>query len=168
MWTLSDVRAALLADEAVNAAIRAYGVTEFGTLADPHHEEAGEEDVRSSTRRPRSSRSRRSAAMPIDVVRAAPIAAVRGMHKWRDEWPKPFRDEKILASWNIFMIGACAEVALATGDSAARAMAERAFEAIEETHFRREGAQLRLMRVANIPGFLDDYAFLANAALDPL
>jgi len=167
VWTPGDVRAALPSDEeAVEVALRAYGVTEFGNFVDPHHEEVPGEEGRTVLHEATSLETiAQDLALPIENVRAARERAVRAMWKWREERPRPFRDEKLLASWNGLMIGACAEVALATGDSAARAMAERAFEAIEATHLRR-GERLRVMRVGEIPGFLDDYAFLANAALD--
>jgi uncharacterized protein YyaL (SSP411 family) len=177
VWTPSDVHAALPGDEeAVNVAIRAYGVTEFGNFVDPHHDEAAGEEGRTVLHEASSLESvAQDLGLTSEAARAARDRAVRGMWKWREERPKPFRDEKILASWNGLMIGACAEVAIATGDTAARAMAERAFEAVEHMLFRREGKKLRVMRAApppghtgevKIAGYLDDYAFLANAALD--
>ncbi len=177
VWTPSDVRGALPGDEeAVNVASRAYGVTEFGNFVDPHHEEAPGTEGRTVLHEATSLESiAQDLGMTIEAVRAARDRAVRGMFKWREERPKPFRDEKILASWNGLMIGACAEVAIATGDTAARAMAERAWEAVEQMLFRRVDKLLRVMRAApppghtgevKIPGYLDDYAFLANAALD--
>ncbi|MBI2395725.1 MAG: thioredoxin domain-containing protein [Deltaproteobacteria bacterium] len=177
VWTPSDVRAALPADdEAVAVAIAVFGVTEYGNFEDPHHEPPpGAEGMTVLSEVKSVEDAATELGMPADAARVAKERAVRAMWKWREERPKPFRDEKILASWNGLMIGACAEVASATGDTAARAMAERAFEAIEATLLRAQGKLLRVMRVAPPPGhtgevkiggFLDDYAFLANAAFD--
>jgi hypothetical protein len=178
VWTPAEVVEALPGDdEAAQVALRAFGVTEQGNFEDPH---AG----------PRAPRTVLHEATPLDAVakergislaaaRAALERASRGMAAFRDQRPRPFRDEKVIASWNALMIGACAEVAMATGDTAARAMAERAFEALEARLLRTHGdaatgADLRVMRVspppgrgeATVAGFLDDYAFVANAALD--
>jgi len=176
VWTPSDVRAALPGDEeAAKVAAKLFGITDEGNFEDPHHEAPpGAEGLSVLSEVMTLDEAAAELGLPVDTARAARDRAVRAMCKWRDERPKPFRDEKILASWNGLMIGACAEVAIATGDTAARAMAERAFEAIETTLLR-DGELLRVMRVApppghtgevKIAGYLDDYAFLANAAFD--
>jgi uncharacterized protein len=164
VWTPSDVKNALPGDEeAARVALLYFGVTEFGNFVDPHHEEQEGEEGRTVLHEAMSLEDVASQlGITADVARAARERACRAMYKWREERPKPFRDEKVLSSWNGLMIGACAEVATATSDTAARAMAERAFEALEESHFRGE----RLLRVGSIAGYLDDYAYMANAALD--
>ncbi len=177
VWTPSEVKTALPGDEeAARVAAQYFGVTEHGNFTDPHHEEKEGEEGRSVLHEAMAIEDvAAQLGITADAARAARERAIRAMHKWREERPKPFRDEKLLASWNGLMIGACAEVAIATGDTAARAMAERAFEAIEQTLFRPDGERLRVMRAApppghtgevKIAGYLDDYSFMANAALD--
>jgi uncharacterized protein YyaL (SSP411 family) len=150
-------------EEAARVASVAFGITEYGNF-----EESGATVLREAMT---IDAVASQLDLPLDVAKAAFERASRGMFAAREQRPRPFRDEKVLASWNALMIGACAEVFMATGDTAARAMAELAFEAIEARLVRGE----RLMRVAPPPGhageptiygFLDDYAFVANAALD--
>ncbi len=183
VWTQSEVREALPSDdEAVKVALLHFGVTEYGNFDDPHHVAVPGEEPRSVLSEATPIEEVASQlGLSVEAARAARDRAIRGLARAREDRPKPFRDEKMLASWNGLMIGACAEVALATGDTAARAMAERAFEALEATLVRivhlpgTDLTQLRLMRAAPPPGhpgeakvhgFLDDYAFVANSALD--
>jgi uncharacterized protein YyaL (SSP411 family) len=81
---------------------------------------------------------------------------------------KPFRDEKILAGWNGLMIGALVEYAAVSGDAEAMKLAERAFDFLRRTLITAEGRVLRHIKGETVkgPGFLDDHAYLANAALD--
>ncbi len=85
----------------------------------------------------------------------------------REKRTKPFRDEKILASWNGLLIGALADAARALGEPAWLAMAERAFDFVWRVLVKDD----RVLRhakdgVAKGPGFLDDQAFVACAAVD--
>ena len=73
----------------------------------------------------------RQLSLSIDAAREALDRAKAKMFERREKRPRPFRDEKVLAGWNGLAIGACAEVAMATGDARARTMAERAFAAVE-------------------------------------
>jgi uncharacterized protein YyaL (SSP411 family) len=91
----------------------------------------------------------------------------------REQRPKPFRDEKLLTSWGSLMIGAMAEAGAALREPSMIASAERALALIEEKLVvpdasTRSARALRLVKgdVVKGPGFLDDHAYLANAALD--
>ena len=149
-------------DEAAKVAILTFGVTARGNFEGGRtvlSEVQSIEDVAQQL------------GLPGDAARAALERARKGLFVARQARPTPFRDEKILAGWNGLMISACAEVATATGDATARAMAERAFASIEALLIKGD----RVMRSAPPPGhagepkiggFLDDYAFLAMAALD--
>ncbi|MEO7094481.1 MAG: thioredoxin domain-containing protein, partial [Polyangiales bacterium] len=157
VWTPEQVREVLGADEeASKVAVLHLGITARGNF-----EEGGATVL--------------SEVMPLedvalqlgieaDAAKAAFTRARLALFDARELRPKPFRDEKILAGWNGLMIGACAEVAIATGDEQACSMAKRAFAAVTKRLLRGD----RLVRVAGskIPGFLDDYAYLASAALD--
>ena len=92
----------------------------------------------------------------------------------REKRPKPFRDEKVLTSWNALMIGALAEAGVALREPAMLASAARAF-AFLERHMYTAGRVARLAKrvddptrswLVKRPGFLDDHAYFANAALD--
>ncbi|MDS0477543.1 thioredoxin domain-containing protein [Natrinema sp. 1APR25-10V2] len=87
----------------------------------------------------------------------------------REERPRPNRDEKILAGWNGLMISTYAEAALVLGDEG---YAETAVDALEFVRDRLWDAdERRLSRRykdgdVKVDGYLEDYAFLARAALD--
>lgn len=90
----------------------------------------------------------------------------------REKRPKPFRDEKILASWNALAIGALSDAGAALDDAGMIAAGARAMQFLERTLVTSEGERrarvLRLSKdgVAKGNGFLDDHAFVADAALD--
>jgi len=164
VFTPAHVQEALGDDEeAARVAIATFGITARGNFensgASVLSEAQSIEDVANDV------------GLSVDGAKDARKRAMSAMFRFRETRPRPFRDEKLLASWNALMIGACAEVAIATGDSTALEMAERAFEDIEKRLVKGD----RVLRAApppghdgepTIKGFLDDYAFLANAALD--
>jgi uncharacterized protein YyaL (SSP411 family) len=117
--------------------------------------------------------------IPEPEARAALARAKAKMFEARERRPRPFRDEKILTSWNALMIGAMAEAGAALGDDAMIASAERALAFVEKKLTTRDGDRVRAARlvkkagadgeqrwILKAPGFLDDHAYLANAALD--
>jgi uncharacterized protein YyaL (SSP411 family) len=84
----------------------------------------------------------------------------------REERPRPLRDEKVLAGWNGLAISAFADAGLTLD----RAYADRAASAVAFARDRLWDGD-RLQRRfkdgdAGIPGYLEDYAFLARGALD--
>ena len=84
----------------------------------------------------------------------------------RSTRPEPFRDEKVLTSWNGFTIRALAEAGPALGRPDFTRAAERAAAFLLGTARRGD----RLLRVqaagrAHINGFLEDYGALGNACL---
>jgi uncharacterized protein YyaL (SSP411 family) len=94
------------------------------------------------------------------------------MFEAREKRPKPFRDEKVLASWNALMAGALADAGAALGDAGMVTAAARALDFVESKLVVREGAaRARVLRscmdgAISGPGFLDDHAFVGDAALD--
>jgi uncharacterized protein YyaL (SSP411 family) len=89
----------------------------------------------------------------------------------REKRPRPFRDEKILASWNGLMAGALAATGAALGDAELVAAAVRAVSFVEKKLVVLEGCRARVLRhakgdVVKGPGFLDDHAYVADALLD--
>ena len=81
----------------------------------------------------------------------------------RDRRVKPFRDEKILATWNGLLVSSLADASRALSEPRWLELAERTFDFVW-THLRKGD---RIVRHAEQPfGFLDDHAFVACAALD--
>jgi uncharacterized protein len=89
------------------------------------------------------------------------------LYRAREERVKPFRDEKILASWNGLMISALARGAQVLDDSRYLEAAERAAKFIVDRLFV-DGRLHRTHRDGRtrFPGYLDDHAYVAEAFLD--
>src|SRR5262249_22802456 len=79
---------------------------------------------------------------------------------------KPFRDDKILASWNGLVIAALADAGVLFGERSLLGAAERAYDHVSR-RLVHGGDVLRFVKGDEVvgPGFLDDHAFLAAAAL---
>src|SRR6185369_15676955 len=69
---------------------------------------------------------------PLTEVQDALTRASTRMLAAREMREKPFRDEKILASWNGLVIGALADAGLALGEASLLAAAEKAFDYVEQ------------------------------------
>ena len=155
VWTPAQVDEVLGADtEAATAAKHVWGIHDHGNF-----EETGA-TVLSLVHAPEG-----------DAETAALERARHVMFEAREKRPKPFRDEKILASWNALAIGALADAGAALGNAGMIAAAEKAMAFIEKTLLTREGERVRVLRlakdgVAKGTGFLDDHAYVADAALD--
>ena len=102
-----------------------------------------------------------------DEVRALVEAARTKLFAARESRPKPFRDEKIIASWNGLMIGAMADVGAALGDGELVALAADSLRFVREKLFA-SGSLLRIYKdgEARIDAFLEDHGDVASAALD--
>jgi uncharacterized protein YyaL (SSP411 family) len=96
--------------------------------------------------------------------------AKRRLHEERNTRPPPFRDDKVLVSWNGLMISAFARAALVLGSSDYRARAERAASFVLRELVGKDGGLMRSYRDgrATLPGYLDDHAFLIQGLLDLL
>jgi uncharacterized protein YyaL (SSP411 family) len=155
VWTPSQVDEVLAGDaEAATAAKHVWGIHDHGNF-----EETGA-TVLSLVHPPSG-----------DAQTAAIERARRAMFEAREKRPKPFRDEKILASWNALAIGALAEAGAALGDAGMIAAAGKAMAFVETKLTTREGDRVRVLRLAKDgaakgTGFLDDHAYVADAALD--
>ena len=166
IWSADEIRA-LVPGPAAEMFCHRYGVADGGNVAsDPHLEFTGrnilyqaatiEETAEAFGREP-------------GEVRAAIDEASRLLLAARGERVRPHLDDKILTSWNGLMISA-----LALGGAALRELrygkaARRAAEFLIARMWDPEaGTLLRRYRQgeAAIPGFLDDYALLAQALLD--
>ena len=85
----------------------------------------------------------------------------------REERVHPFRDEKVIATWNGLMIGALAQAGGAFGDRELVAHAREGLAFVRSALWK-DGRLLRIYKDgrARVAGFLEDYADLAGAALD--
>ena len=85
----------------------------------------------------------------------------------RESRIKPHRDEKIITAWNGLMLSALALGAQVLGDKTYHQAAAQAARFILK-EMRQNGQLMRIWSEgqASVPGFLDDYAGLANACLD--
>ena len=102
-----------------------------------------------------------------DVEDPCAAEACARMLEIRSRRPRPHRDDKILTAWNGLMISAFARGAQVLDEPAYVEAARRAAQFFSSRVW--DGSMLlRRFRdgEAAIPGFLDDYAFFAQAALD--
>lgn len=150
-----------------------YGCEEEGNVAhDPHGEFTGRNIL--SEANPVESTARRFSLDPVQLE--ADLAAMRAeLLAARAQRPRPHLDDKVLTSWNALMISALARGAriLAPSHPAladrCRQAALRAADFIQQHLHDPESRTLyRRFRDGEraIPGFLDDYAFLAQAHID--
>ena len=169
VWNPAGVRAALAEDDlAANVALAYFGITSEGNFEE-HGRVTGMTVLHES-------QPIGAVAAQLDVSEEVAHAALERaklrLFDVRETRPKPFRDEKILTSWGALMIGAMAEAGAALRDPSLIASAERALALIEKrlvtTSADGTARALRLAKgeVVKGPGFLDDHAYLANAALD--
>ncbi|HEV8344475.1 MAG TPA: thioredoxin domain-containing protein [Candidatus Binatia bacterium] len=103
----------------------------------------------------------------LDEIERLLAAAKVKLFQERERRVKPFRDEKILTSWNGLMLSGLAEAYKVIGDESYREAAEKTVAFIFARMFR-EGYLLRTYKggQAKLYGYLDDYAFLAGGLLD--
>lgn len=87
----------------------------------------------------------------------------------RSERKQPLLDTKVITSWNGLMIGALATAGRALAEPRYTAAAERAANWLLRHHRNSHGGLLRSSREGvskPIDGFLEDYAYLANALVE--
>jgi uncharacterized protein YyaL (SSP411 family) len=159
VWTEAEVKSVLAGDAlASDVALAYFGITREGnfesTAANVLHENRPIAAVAQSLERSQAD------------VEAALARASAKLLEVRAARTTPFRDDKILASWNGLVIAALAEAATALGEPSLLAAAERAYHHVEQTLVR-GGEVQRFVKGGEVvgPGFLDDHAFVAAAAL---
>jgi uncharacterized protein YyaL (SSP411 family) len=156
VWTPAQVDEVLAGDtEAARVAKRVWGIDDHGNF-----EQTGATVLS-------------LVETPADATESEALErARRALFDAREKRPKPFRDEKILASWNALAIGALADAGAALDEPALVKAAERAMAYVEQHLVTRDArGHARVMRlakdgVAKGQGFLDDHAYVADAALD--
>ena len=160
VWTEAQIREALAGDDlAARTALRYYGVTAVGNF-----ESTGATVLHEN--RPLGAIATEFDLPPAEVEQALARARTK-LRAAREKREKTFRDEKILASWNGLVIGALADASAPLGEPSFLDAAVRAYDRVEQDLVTPRGVE-RLVKdgVVRGPGFLDDYSFLASAALD--
>lgn len=148
VWTSAEIKA-LLGETDGALACRFYGVSEEGNFEEDknvlHRPEVLNTKEEEQLRRFR------------DLLFAA-----------REQRVRPARDENILTNWNALMIQGLCSAYQATGTNSYLTAAQKTADFIAEKMTMPDGGIYHVWRegVAKIPGFLDDYAFLANALID--
>jgi uncharacterized protein YyaL (SSP411 family) len=178
LWTPEEVDEACGEDAEAAHVLRAhFGVTPDGNFEDPHAEPSAgaARSLRTVLSIVRDKAEvATELALPLSKVEDAILRGRALLFAYRAKRPRPMRDEKVLASWNGLMVGAMADAGALLDDASFVASAERAFAFVLETLATEENGVLRLARhatrtedgeAARGKGFLDDYAFLADAAL---
>lgn len=95
-------------------------------------------------------------------------AAKQELFKIREKRAKPFLDKKIICSWNGLMIGALAYISQVFENKKTYQMAKKCAEFIlNELKLPDNNlAHIYIDGQAKVPGFIDDYAFLAHGLLE--
>jgi uncharacterized protein YyaL (SSP411 family) len=158
LWTPQQVEEVLGGEDA-KLFNRAYGLDRGPNFADPHHGSGtpdsnvlfvAQADGLSDTERSRLGEMRRKL-----------LAA-------RDRRKQPLLDTKILTSWNALMIRALAYAGRVFNERNLIELAANAADFLLRHHRREDGTLMRASRdgVVKYEGFLDDYAFMAQALLE--
>jgi uncharacterized protein YyaL (SSP411 family) len=103
----------------------------------------------------------------VEEIRTLLAEAKGKLFLRRERRIKPLRDEKVIVAWNAMMISGFAEAFKALGEPRYLEAARKALDFLL-TALVRDGRLLHTYKDgrAAVPGFLDDYAFLAAALLD--
>ncbi len=166
IWTQTEIAAILGSKTAAVFNLR-FGVEPEGNVEhDPQGEFAGRNILyEAATEEESGARSGLSREQAAELIRDA----ARTLFEARSKRPRPHLDNKILTSWNALMISAFARGYAVLGEEQYREAARAAAEFLL-TRMYNPASKVLLRRFcageAAIEGFLDDYAFLAQALLD--
>jgi uncharacterized protein YyaL (SSP411 family) len=166
IWRQSEIETLIGSEVAAWFCYR-YGVRPNGNvLEDPHGEFTGRNILFEAFTEEETATHFN---VPLKQVQEALASARETLFEARAKRPRPYLDDKVLTAWNGLMISALAKGAQILGDSDYLAAAQRAADFITGTMYSEsDGRLLRRFRDgdAAVEGFLDDYAFFAQALLD--
>ena len=156
VWTEAEITR-LLGEDASEIFCRIYDVTEQGNFEDKNilHPILTLEQASKFFRR------------DLKEIESLVSEAKRKLFQEREKRIKPFRDEKILTSWNGLALSGIAEAIKISPHPSYLEAAQRTVDFIFSKMFR-DGHLLHTYKsgTAKILGYLDDYAFLAAGLLD--
>jgi uncharacterized protein YyaL (SSP411 family) len=162
-WT-RDEAADVLTREELRIAAEYYGIGEIG---DMHH------NVAKNVLHVKQSLDivARKAGISVDEASALLESAKRSMYAARLRRPAPYTDRTIYVAWNSMCISAYLAAGRVLEDETAREFALKSLDNLLQhvaaegmTHVARYGDPQ--VRAEKVPALLDDYVFLAHAALD--
>jgi len=159
LWKLGEVRK-IVGEKAAPMVIAALGITPGGNF----------EDVAGANILTRPFSEAELAArfsLKPEQVRQIVVPALEQLRQARSKRVPPARDDKIIVGWNGLMISALAQGAQVLGEPGYYQAAAKAARFILQNQVKDE----HLYRIwaggqTSVPGFLEDYAFLANGLLD--
>ncbi|HEY0009439.1 MAG TPA: DUF255 domain-containing protein [Tepidisphaeraceae bacterium] len=156
LWTMPEIEQVLSPREAAQFA-QVYGLDTGPNFADPHHGD-GTPD-------------KNILHLPNGPARESDPAIVEmrsKLYAYRLTRKQPLLDTKIITSWNALMIRGLAHVGSILSEPMYLQAAEKAADFLLKHHRKPDGSFYRTSREgqAKYEGFLDDYAFLAQALLE--
>ncbi|KAA0215961.1 thioredoxin domain-containing protein [bacterium] len=157
VWTWQELVDALGEDDGAFFA-RTYGCREGGNFRDEAtHQQSGANILHLPWH----------AGLPAPDAQARLAPLRRKLLALRSKRVRPLLDDKVLTDWNGLMIGAAARAGAALGEPGWIEAAQKAAD-FASTTLMRDGRLLHRCRKgqAGIPGFLEDYAFLAQGLLE--
>jgi hypothetical protein len=156
VWTEDEVMR-ILGEEAGEIFCRVYDVSEFGNFE-------GKNILHPVLTLEQAARFFRKEASEIEAVLTG---AKKKLFEEREKRVKPFRDEKIIASWNGLMLSGLAEASKVLESPVSLDAARNTVDFIFARMFR-DGLLLHTYKdgKAKLLGYLDDYAFIAAGFLD--
>jgi uncharacterized protein YyaL (SSP411 family) len=165
IWRQAEIESLLGADTAIFCA--RFGVEANGNVEqDPHGEFTGRNILFAAAPIPKLAARFGKTSEEIEATLGA---CERILLDARSRRPRPHLDNKVLTSWNGLMISALVKGSVVLRDPLLAEEAKRAAEFFLSTMAEPSSGQL-LRRFcdgeAAVAGFLDDYAFLAQALLD--
>jgi len=155
VWSLAEWNEVLGGDGPWMAGL--YGVTEAGNF----------EGKSIPSRRDAFETAEAAAGLAGEDLRRRIDANIARLRQAREARVHPGVDTKVLTDWNALMASACAEACLSAGEERHLERAEEVLEGIWQ-RCRKDGILYHVWdgKTAKVPGFLDDYAFLARAEWD--
>ena len=165
LWTADEINAILGPDDA-KVFNRVYGVDRGPNFADPHHGTGSPDKSILYLPQPVTQAARELGLDPESIERR--LAPMRQkLYDARQKRKQPLLDTKILTSWNALMIRALAHGGRVLGEPRYVEAAGRAARFLLDRHRQPGGRLYRTSRdgKAKYNGFLDDYAFLAQALI---
>ena len=165
LWTKAEIESLLGAEDA-KLFSRVYGVDRGPNFADPHHG-TGTPDKNILFLPQSLQQAADELKMSRDELRRRLAPMRQKLYQTRLRRKQPLLDTKIITSWNALMIRALAHGGAVLGEKRYIDAAARGAEFLLSRHLK-DGTVFRTSRDGQVKhhGFLDDYAFLAQALLE--
>ncbi len=156
VWSMDDLRRSLPDQDDAQFAAEAFGITEPGNW----------EGTNVLTMRRTIAQLAAKHGVAVAAMQQRLEGITQTLRQVRGRRPRPGTDDKVLTGWNALMIYALAVAGDLLNEPRYLKAARRAANYILHTHRSASGGLLRVScggRAADIPAFLEDYAFLIVA-----